>query len=211
SSLPRIALAVVLALAPCSSPAGAAVPSPAHNTFPQFVVASPDGALVTQVIMRDGADHPVVGDPITLLFSGCPQADTCSSGGVCAGCVPRGTPGSPLQITKLTDANGVAAFALRVGGGGCDDPPYVVIYDEFYFARVTFASLDQDGDMSVTPADLAHVHALLGTNDLRADFDGDQVVTTADEAILLAHMGAGCEGATPVRTRTWGELKSLYR
>jgi hypothetical protein len=188
--------------------ASAGVVDPAHTIVPVVVVASPDGSIVTQVIARDAANNPVPDHAFGISFDSCPALDSCAAEGVCAGCRAQG---SPLVVFKSTDAAGVAAFALRLGGGGCSDPPYVTIFDTFYFYQRPFAALDQDGDLVVSPADLAHVHALLGTHDQRADFDGDQVVTAADESILQAHMGAACGGATPARTRTWGQLKSTYR
>jgi hypothetical protein len=74
-----------------------------------------------------------------------------------------------------------------------------------------FASLDQDGDLSVTPADVAMAQALVGSNDLRADFDGDYTVTAADVAIVQAHLGATCATPSGAQRPSWGSLKSIYR
>ena len=55
------------------------------------------------------------------------------------------------------------------------------------------------------------MQALVGTSDLRADFNGDGLVTSADAAILQTHLGATCPEATPALPSTWGRLKAAYR
>jgi hypothetical protein len=51
------------------------------------------------------------------------------------------------------------------------------------------ASLDQDGDLVVSNADLAIIQSKLGTQDATADFDGDGVVTASDLSYAQLHLG----------------------
>lgn len=201
-------VALALGCAACfASPALSQTPSPAHSTAPHFVAAAPDGSIEMQLVLRDAADVPVPHHVVAVYFPDCTALATCAGGGLCTGCS-----GTGLVWSIETDANGVARFAPRLGASTCAAPAHIVFYDEFWVYRTApLATLDRDGDLVVTLADLALVHAALGTSDASADFDGDGVVTTADEAILQAHMGAGCDGATGVRPRTWGSLKTLYR
>jgi len=199
------ALALLLGAA---SAARAGIVSPGQCTVPVVFVGSPDGSLVASVIARDIANNPVRGASISLDFSGCAAFRPCPT--VCTDCVVNAV---TKFVSKPTDANGVAAFDLRLGGSSCPNPPVVHVFADGFMLGGTpaFASLDQDGDLSVTAADAASVHALIGTGDRRADFDGNGIVTAADEAIVTAHLGATCDPTTPSSHPTWGALKTIYR
>ncbi len=193
----------------CTTTAGAwGIVSPANCTVPVVFVGSPDGMLVATVIARDIANNRVRGAWIALDFSGCADFRPCPT--VCTDCTVNV---ATKLVTKFTDADGVAAFDLRLGGSGCPNPPALRVFADGYLVgfNTAFASLDQDGDRSVTPADVASVHALVGTSDRRADFDGNGFVTAADEAIVAAHLGATCDPITPATRSTWGRLKTIYR
>jgi hypothetical protein len=203
----RIWLLAAPAIALFASLASGAVPSPASSTIPGHIVGSPDGAFVAQVVVRDFANNPIQGSTVVLDFSDCPQFHPCPN--VCAECIANP---ATRSVRRVTDAAGVAAFGLRLGGGNCPNPPTVrVSADGVPLGTTNFASLDQDGDLSLTNNDIGLVHAVLGSPDLRADFDGDGMVTVLDEGILLGHLDATCDPSTPVRTRTWGGLKTIYR
>jgi len=200
-----VALPLLLAVPSPALAAGGGVPSPANCTLPTFVVGSPDGSFTAQVVVRDVAGFPVASSNVVLDFSGCPQYHACNT--VCAGCTPNPT---YRTVAMTADAAGTVRFGLHMGGGGCPNPPIVAIHaDGILLGTSHYASVDMDGDLAVTTADLADAQALLGTNDPRADFDGDGAVTGADIAILQAHMGTSCTGPVPVRPSTWGSLKSV--
>jgi hypothetical protein len=185
----------------------AAVPSPPNSTVPAYLVGSPDGAFVSTVTVRDIANNPVGGAIVVLEFYDCPDFKPCPT--ACTACLVN--PYS-RTITLQANAAGVASFNLRVGDSGCPNPPYLHVYaDGVLLGSTVFASLDQDGDLSVTAADVGIVISKLGSLDLRADFDGDQVVTAADVAIVQAHVGATCDNVTETRRGSWGALKTIYR
>jgi hypothetical protein len=198
---------LLAALSPLASVAGAGVPSGPLSSSPQYIVGSPDGAFVADVLVRDIALNPVSGSYVSLDFSTCAQFNYCVP--ACTDCTV-----DPVARTvhRFTDVSGHAVFNLRVGGGSCPDASHLrVSADGVLLGSSRFSSLDQDGDLSVTTADVAQVQAVLGSHDTRADFDGDQLVTAADVAIVQAHLGASCAAPTTARKDTWGALKSVYR
>ena len=203
----RSLLAALVALAFAAPAARAGIPAPGSCTCPSYLVGSPDGALVAHVVVRDIANLPLANVQVVIDFSNCPQWHPCPS--VCTSCSVDAV---SRTVWRYTGTNGVADFDLRLGAGGCPNPPVVRIYaDGVLVGAPGFASLDFDGDLSVTATDVTAVHALIGTFDRRADFDGDWAVTAADEAIVRAHLGASCDPTTPARSHTWGGLKSIYR
>ncbi len=203
----RIALVSVAALALLAPGARAGVPSPAFSEAPAFIVASPDGAFITNVIVREPSG-PIRGSRVEIVFSNCVSFNPCPS--PCADCTIDPVARS---VVHYTDETGLAAFDLRVGASACPDALVAVrvLADGVQLSGATFASLDQDGDLGVTAADVARVQALLGSLDKRADFDLDGRVTAADVAIVEAHLGASCAVPTSARQSTWGTLKSIYR
>ena len=202
------AACIAVLLLACTAPlARAGLPSPFSSSIPAVVLGSPDGLLTSTVVVHDLAYNPIQGSFVVLDFSACPQFHPCPS--VCPDCTvdPVGR-----QVRMFTGANGAAAFPLRLGGAACPNPSTVRIYaDGVLLGTANFAALDQDGDLTVTVADKAAVHAVLGAHDPRADFDGDGFVTAADEALLDAHMGATCDLNTAASRATWGQLKTIYR
>jgi hypothetical protein len=205
---PRHPLAALVAAMLVPAAAFAGIPSASNSSVPTYMVGSPDGAFTTTVIVRDIANNPCAGSNVVLDWSNCTTLRACSP--PCTGCIVDVT---ARTVRKLTDASGTVTFNLRVGDSGCPNPPFLRVYADGLLLTSTsaFASLDQDGDYSVTGADDAIATGKLGTTDRRADFDGDGIVTTADTTILASHEGASCEAVVGVRRATWGALKSIYR
>ena len=110
----------------------------------------------------------------------------------------------------ITDASGLATFALKAGGTTADST--VALYvDGVPFGRRFLSSPDQNGDLVVNAADEAILVSKLGTADLSADFDADGAVTEADRAFLRSHLGHAAELPTAAAPETWGRLKIRYR
>jgi hypothetical protein len=205
----RYPLAALVAAMLIPAVAIAGIPSPSNSTVPTYIVGSPDGGITATIIVRDVANNPCAGSSVVLDFSAsCSTFRPCAS--ACTFCT---TDLTAHTVRKLTDPTGTVTFDLRVGDSGCANPPYLRIYADGLLLRnnTAFASVDQDGDYSVTSADAAILAGRLGSTDLRSDFDGDGVVTAADQAILGQHFGSSCEGVVGARISTWGALKSIYR
>ena len=163
------------------------------------------GTLLFTVVVRDIAFNPVASSTVVLDFSRCPGATFCPS--TCTGC----TVDSPTRsVRKLTNAAGVATFDLRMGGG-CPTNSVWIFADGVLLGQRALASIDQDGDLSVTAADLALLTTKLGSPDPTADFDCSGLVDSADQALLQNHLGSTCDTVVPVRPHTWGGLKIRYR
>jgi hypothetical protein len=169
------------------------------------VVTSPDGSIVTHVTVRDVFDNPINGAAVDVEYSGCPDFHPCPV--ACTGCVVN----LPARyVRKLTNAAGQADFDLHAGGG-CAAGTLRFFADGVLIAQRAVAAFDQDGDLSVTAADHALTQAKQGSGDPTADFDCSGLVDAGDLGALLARLGASCEVIVPVRPRTWGALKIVYR
>lgn len=204
-----LAALLLLAFAQPARSVRAQVPSPLNSTVPLVLVGSPDGTVTSTVIVRDIANNPIQVVLVDLDFTACPAWHACPM--VCTACAVFPS-GAGNVVERPTNLLGTASFDLRLGASGCPSPPTVRVYATgILLGSPTFASLDQDGDLSVTPADVAIVHALIGSGDRHADFDGDGQVTAADEALVFAHVGGSCAGPVPARHATWGALKTIYR
>ncbi len=207
---PRIV--VLLAGLACALAAPALASTPAipygpNCTLPAVIVGSPDGAFATNIVVRGATSLPIPNAEVMLSFGACSGYNPCPV--PCTGCT-NGL--GAKSLLKVADRAGAVSFDLRMGASGCPNPPTVQVYAfGVLIGSPRFASLDQDGDLSVTAGDVASVHALIGVADLRADLDGDGGVTAADEAIVAAHIGANCAQPTPARQRSWGRLKTIYR
>jgi hypothetical protein len=142
---------------------------------------------------------------VVLDFSRCPTFVHCS--GIPAPLIVNDV---ARTIARHADAQGVADFAIPMGGI-CPGTMVWVFADNVLLAMRSLASPDRDGNLSVDAADQAAVQALVGTSDPTADFNCDGAVTAADVAILSQHLGHVCAGPTPGRSRSWGEIKLIYR
>lgn len=192
-------------LLPAATIAGAGVPSPANSSVDPCLVLCPAGDIPFTVVVHDLSNNPVQNSFVVLDFSACPAFGHCVS-----------MPPSLIvneaahTIGGFTDTHGVMTFAIPMGGI-CAGNAVRVLADDLVLATRSLASPDRDGNLSVTGADLAAIQALVGSTDPTADFNCDGAVTAADVAISSQHLGHTCEGATPSRSRSWGELKLLYR
>ncbi len=138
---------------------------------------------------------------VLLDFSGCPNVHFCPPGPT-----TKYVFFTPTSVMVMTDFNGNATFWLEAGGictAGIQIsasiqhslPPGVLLTDGIVHALVTFAGLDQDGDLWVTPLDAA-ILAAKGPDDPTADLNSDGIHDAADDALLAAHLGHVGSAAT---------------
>jgi hypothetical protein len=198
-----------LAIALAAS-AAAGVPSPANSTVPSVIAACPQGDLAYVVISRDVANVPRHGVTVVLDFSGCPAIHFCPPGPP-----PGYTFVTPTSIAVQTDMLGQALFDLQASGVCTGSirifADAVLMTDGISHPLVSLANTDQSGDGFVG-ADDAAILAAKGAGDPTADLDGSGAHDAADDALLAAHMGHFCPGLIdPVHSRTWGQLKLIYR
>ena len=199
-------IVAALLLAPAArAQAPSGVPSGPNSTIPACVVASPDGTFLSTITVRDIALNPVSGSSVELNFSACAVFVPCSF--PCAGCTVSPT---LHTVRKFTDVNGVASFDLRMGGT-CPSERVTIYADGVLLGTAAFSALDQNGDLSVTGADMILVQAAQLSGDLSADFDCSGTVTVTDLTIANAHVGVTCNGVVPAMRRSWGTLKGAYR
>jgi hypothetical protein len=177
------ALAGALAFAGASR-ANVADPSKSH--LPARVFACPAGDSVTVVFVRELNGMPWNNRGVVTF-------DFCA----CAGfrLVPGGTAGGSIDssgcriVTAPLALDGLAQVAIAGGGVGAGQ--WVGFQADAFLGSRALASPDQNGDWIVDGADVAIVHAKIGTTDVSADLDGDGMVTATDEALALAHLGHG--------------------
>ena len=173
--------------------ANAAVPSPATSHVDPCLVICPNGDFAFHVIVRDAANNPVGGSSVVINFCNCPGVHLCSG---------------PCDLLATSDATGAVTFQIK-GGGICSAA--TVSADGVILAIRAVASPDQDGDLSVSAADIGIVNGKVGSADPTADFDCDGSVTAADVGIATAHGSHVCQGPVPTEPRSWGGLKAFYR
>jgi hypothetical protein len=147
----------------------------------------------------------VPGSKVMIDFSSCSLFAVCSF--PCAGCTAFAL---AHTVQKSADVNGSARFDLRVGNT-CPNERVGVYADGILLGTAAFSSLDQNGDLSVTGADMVRVQAAEASGDLSADFDCSGSVNAADLNIVQAHVGVTCNGVVPALPRSWGMLKGAYR
>ncbi len=204
-------LLVVGILSILASRAGAiGVPSPLNSSVDPCVVTSPDGTLLFTVVVRDLANNPCESSVVVMDFSRCPMVAFCPN--PCTGCV---TDPDARSVRKTTDAAGVVTFDLRMGGECAVDSVWVFA-DGVMLGRRGCASLDMNGDLAVTDADVAEYSARWDSPDQSLDpgidfYCGGGGGSHASMALLLAHLGSDCDTVVPVRPQSWGALKFRYR
>ena len=195
-SVPLTLLALAIAL-----PVSASVPSPNNSTIPPCLQMCPYGDLTYMVVIRDFANNPIPGSAVMLDFSGCPSVRLCP-------------PPGPTTYYAFTNAQGVATFAVK-GGGGCTRS--VNVYADGVLLTYgsgqpnpSVASPDQDGNKFVIVSDQAVLSAKTAT-DPTADLNCDGTHNAADDAVLSAHLGHYCDAVVPGAPHSWGQLKMQYR
>jgi len=186
--------------------ADAGIPDPAHCTVPFRFLACPAGDVQFEVVVRDIGNFTISNIPVTLDFFACPGVVFCGD------CCPGVTIDRQARTAMaVSDANGVAAFSLKVGGLCPGSKVRVRIWNLLLW-DLGVSSPDQDGDLVVGDPDVAIVQALIGTSNASADFVLDGTVTEADLAWQTdLHGGHSCANVVPARTATWGSVKILYR
>ena len=207
----RLLLPAAIAFATsASAPAISAVPSPVTSSLDRCFVVCPAGDITFHVVVRDPASNAVANSTVVLDFSGCPTFVHCSG-------LPSGIVDDVHRtITGTTDVNGVVNFSIPMGGicPMAVEPAAFgveVVADGVLLGSRNMASPDRDGNLFPDALDLAAIQALVGTNDPTADFDCDGMVTAADVAIFEQHLHHACPLVVPARSRSWGEIKLIYR
>jgi hypothetical protein len=200
-----VATVMVLGAMAGAARASSGVPSPLTSIVPHCFFAAPDNLNAAAVVVRDIANNAVAGSKVEIAYGSCAATNTCQD--ACTGCI---VDWAAHRVYGFTNASGVAAFDLRLGGM-CANEHVSVIADGVVLANVPIASLDQTGDLLVTEADVAVVQGLVGTNDTSADFDCNGLVESADLAQVQLRLHTNCIWIDPVQHSTWGQLKSIYR
>jgi hypothetical protein len=196
-------LLLLLLAAPTIAAAG--VPSATNSTLDPCLALCPAGDMQFHVLVRDFGGNPVASSFVWLDFSACPTFAHCPS-------VPPSliVNDAARTIGGFTDASGAVTLPIPMGGI-CPGSGVRVLADGVLLAARSLASPDRDGNLLVDAADQTAVQGLVGTTDPTADFNCDGAVTAADVAILGQHLGHACAGPTPGRSRSWGEIKLIYR
>ncbi len=182
------------------------VASPPPYSHMRVIASCPAGDLAGRVRVMTYCPsdsppepQPVPGSLVSVAVGGC------SGFGVC---LAAARPSAIYQA--VSNINGYAIFHLAAFGttAGCAQASA----DGVIMGAISLASVDQDGDGDVDEADRQLLLTKLwSTTDATADFDDSGVVDHADEQILVDHMNHICEAPTPVRHKTWGALKGIYR
>ena len=200
-----------------ASPASAGPPDPANCSVPSVINACPNGDIAYTIIVRNAAFDPYYDSQVVLDFSGCPSVHLCSRS-----TKTRYAFLTPTSVAITTDNTGSATFWLEAGGACAagvqvtaseygDPTRPTLITNGIDHMPVSFAGLDQNGGLSVT-ADDAAILAAKAPDDPTADLNGDGTHDAADATLLAAHFGHACaEFPTPSKSRTWGQLKVIYR
>jgi hypothetical protein len=201
------AISIVLGLA---TSAAAGVPSPANSILPSRLLTAPGGSILNSIQVRDIANNPIIGSMVVIDYNNCPEFTVCPFNPALDGYV-LDLPSKTIR-TPTVGAAGVANFSLRAGGV-CSNNGIRIFADGVLLGSIYAASFDQNGDLSVDAADVAAVHAKIGTNDLTGDINNDGAVTSYDELAVTsyANIGVNCLNATESIHRTWGSLKTIYR
>jgi len=160
------------------------------------LVLCPAGDFTFHVVVRDIANVPVAGASVVVNLCNCPSVHLCSG---------------PCDVLVTSDAAGNATFNIK-GGGLCPGAVASVTADGVLLASRAVASPDQDGDLTVTAADIAIINGkLLLPYDPGADLNCDGTVNSTDVSIASSHSGHDCQGVVPTEEHSWGEVKAIYR
>jgi hypothetical protein len=212
--------AIAVSLGACcaiASRSGASLPCSCNSTFPPVINSCPSGDIAYVVSVRDAANGPVNNSQVVLDFSSCPSIHLCP-----AGPSTKYVLLTPTSVAVISDNLGNGTFWLEAGGSCAagvqitasepgDPTRPVLLTNGIDHLPVSFAGLDQNGDLAVT-ADDAAILAAKAPSDPTADLNADGTHDAADAALLAAHLGHACaEIPTPSRSRSWGQLKVIYR
>jgi hypothetical protein len=202
-----LALCAVATAVSFASSAPAGVPSPANSTIPACLATTPGGNIVSTIIVRDIANNPVANSLVVIDYSLCAGFAPCTQDGPGDGYIVDTI---NKMIRMPSGLNGQAPFSLRAGGG-CSGNGIRIFADGVLLGSIHAASADQDGDLAVGAADIAAVHAKIGTADLSGDIDCNGAVDATDEGIVTGYVGVNCLDPTDTIPRSWGSIKLIYR
>jgi hypothetical protein len=151
-------IAILLALAalvPHARPASAKIPNAALSFVTRPMIACPAGEVVFTTIMRDVMNNPLPLEDVMVSFEDCPSVRLPLVLGDEGYTVVFG-PGQPpaVALQAYADFNGEKDFAIRAGGT-CPASTVKIYGDGVLVALRSLASPDQDGDLTVGPADEA--------------------------------------------------------
>ena len=180
-----------------------AVPSPATSTHDACFIVCPLSDLSYHVTVRDAANIPIPGSTVVLDYSQCGFVH-CQNPGLGV------TANNALKtMTTTTNAAGVATFPLAMGG--CC-PAVKIFADGVLLATVSMASPDQDANLVVNGTDTAILTGLIsGPYNVCGDLDCSGSLGANDGGVPQAHNGHTCDGVVPIRSGSWGGLKTFYR
>jgi hypothetical protein len=189
----RVAVGALL-VALCASSSGAGhVPAPGLCEVDPCFVACPAGDSLDRVLLRRWDFTPDEFIEVRVSLCGCPDVHLAPPSGNDAYGLD-----SACVLTMITDLEGIADFRPRAGGVCSGVPILVTGYSLPVAYRYSWASPDQDGDLVVSPGDMAAIEQKIGTSDRTADFDCDGAVTAADLAIAESHLGHSAFGPVGV-------------
>jgi hypothetical protein len=210
-------LAVGSALVTFSADAVSGIPDPAFCVCPNLMsgrywinlvasrsgVIDPHGAFT--VVARDNVDQPIVGVPIKIIFN-CPDLRIGSgivAPGIQVDCGP------PVNVTAITDGNGVASFliggaAVDLGGNptGCGNGGASVYLDSsilICYANVTAVDLNggvanpgvEITDLSAWLSDFSKISVGTIGYKARSDFNHNGTVEITDLSQWMKALGRG--------------------
>jgi hypothetical protein len=198
------AFAALLCLFPAAL-ASAGVPDPTRSTVDPCFATCPFGDIAFTVVVRDFANNPIQGSSVALLFTDCPAVHLCPD-------QEAGTTvlASPPMALRSSGVGGSTTFHLHAGGV-CPGARIAIYADGVVLATRDVASTDQNGDLIVDATDQTLLIGKVGGTDPGADLTCDHFVDSQDVTTQGPHLGHSCDSATPVKPRSWGRLKMLYR
>jgi hypothetical protein len=195
-------LALACALASAASSVVAGVPSASTSVIDPCLVFCPVSDITFTVVVRDIANNPVANSLVKLDFSACPYFHHCP--------LLPGVNDAARTISAISDANGVARFAMSMGGT-CLGSAVRISADNQPLGTRSLVSPDRDGDLFPSLLDEAAIQAAQGTSDPSCDLDCSGLVDAADLAIFERHRFHACPLVVPTAPGSWGRLKTIYR
>lgn len=156
-------------------------PSPTYSVV-GCVGICPAGDLTFDVYVNDPLGSPIDGAVVEVSFAACDSVRLCAPDPLDDYWFVPGR----FTVAMLTDAGGLAHFAIR--GGGVSAGRLAEIRAEgVLLATTSVRSPDLNGDLAVYTSDYPEFMSRYGTYDAVADFNCDGLVDPADLATFLAH------------------------
>jgi hypothetical protein len=185
--------------------AGAGVPSPSTSYVDPCLRICPAGDMNFHVVVRDVAANPVAGSTVAIALCPCHAIVLCPLNG------SENYSINGCDLTRSTDAAGIADFQIRAGGT-CPGPVQVYADGVLIGTISAVSSPDQDGNASVNATDQAILAGKMGgPYDATGDFNCSAGLDPGDQLILDSHLGHSCAAVVPTRPSSWGRVKTIYR